>query len=45
MRGADLLYHLEALLASGVSPREIYAELERRHDKPSPQGQTTERPS
>jgi phosphoribosyl-ATP pyrophosphohydrolase/phosphoribosyl-AMP cyclohydrolase len=43
---ADLLYHLEAaLLASGVSPREIYAELERRHDKPSPQGQTTERPS
>ncbi|MBL3540510.1 MAG: bifunctional phosphoribosyl-AMP cyclohydrolase/phosphoribosyl-ATP diphosphatase HisIE [Aminivibrio sp.] len=29
---ADLLYHLEAaLLASGVSPREVYAELERRH--------------
>jgi|LSQX01.2.fsa_nt_gb phosphoribosyl-ATP pyrophosphohydrolase/phosphoribosyl-AMP cyclohydrolase len=44
---ADLLYHLEAaLLASGVSPREVYAELERRHKcPPSPQGQTTERPS
>jgi len=43
---ADLLYHLEAaLLASGVSPRDVYAELERRHTAPSPQGQTTDRPS
>lgn len=42
---ADLLYHLQvALLASGLSPRDIYAELERRHGAPA-QGQSTARPS
>ena len=42
---ADLLYHLQvALLASGLSPRDIYAELERRHDAPA-QGQKTTLPS
>ena len=42
---ADLLYHLQvALLASGLSPRDIYAELERRHVAPA-QGQSTARPS
>ena len=33
---ADLLYHLEtALLASGLTPLDVYAELERRHAKGS----------
>lgn len=42
---ADLLYHLQvALLASGLSPRDIYAELERRHGAPA-QGQRTTLPS
>ncbi len=42
---ADLLYHLHvALLASGLSPRDIYAELERRHGAPA-QGQSTALPS
>lgn len=43
---ADLLYHLQvALLVSGLSLRDVYAELERRHKGVLPQGQTTERPS
>ncbi len=42
---ADLLYHLQvALLATELSPRDVYAELERRHGEP-PQGQTTPLPS
>jgi phosphoribosyl-ATP pyrophosphohydrolase/phosphoribosyl-AMP cyclohydrolase len=33
---ADLLYHLQtALLASGLTPLDVYAELERRHSKGS----------
>jgi len=33
---ADLMYHLEtALLASGMTPMDVYAELERRHTKGS----------
>jgi len=42
---ADLLYHLQvALLAAGLSPRDVYAELERRHGAPT-QGQSTDLPS
>jgi phosphoribosyl-ATP pyrophosphohydrolase/phosphoribosyl-AMP cyclohydrolase len=42
---ADLLYHLQvALLAAGLSPRDVYAELERRHSAPT-QGQSTDLPS
>ena len=43
---ADLLYHLQvALMAAGVSPSEIYAELEARSEGKSSQGQRTDRPS
>ncbi len=42
---ADLVYHLQvALLGSGLSPRDVWEELERRHGVP-PQGQTTALPS
>ena len=42
---ADLLYHLQvAFMSCGVNPREVYAELERRHCAP-PQGQSTSLPS
>ncbi|NLD97493.1 MAG: phosphoribosyl-ATP pyrophosphatase, partial [Synergistaceae bacterium] len=42
---ADLLYHLQvALLAAGLSPRDVYAELERRHGAPT-HGQSTDLPS
>ena len=43
---ADLLYHLQVdLMAAGVSPLEIYAELEARSEGGSSQGQRTDRPS
>lgn len=43
---ADLLYHLQvALMAAGVSPCEIYEELEARSEGKSSQGQRTDRPS
>lgn len=43
--GADLLYHLQvALMAAGVTPREIYEELEFRSEGKSSQGQRTDRP-
>ena len=43
---ADLLYHLQvALMAAGVSPGEVYEELEARSEGKSSQGQRTDRPS
>ncbi|MDI9369527.1 MAG: bifunctional phosphoribosyl-AMP cyclohydrolase/phosphoribosyl-ATP diphosphatase HisIE [Synergistota bacterium] len=45
LEAADLVYHLMvALMATGLTPRDVWAELERRHGAPT-QGQRTSLPS